>query len=140
MEMQATVAIVKGGQRDHGTAVYLTKEKRRCLLLDTTYGLSDDEALWSTLASWASFQPRRAQPRVAPGQPYRPEEYSRSFEKYWDDLPDLSQHPDFASESPYCQEQMNRFSITLSTMDLREFQPPVDAEAKQSDVEIVGRR
>jgi hypothetical protein len=57
------------------------------------------------------------------------------FEKYWNYLPDLAQHPDFASESPFCQEQMNRFSSALSTMDLSEFQPSVAAEAKQSDLE-----
>jgi hypothetical protein len=56
------------------------------------------------------------------------------FEKHWDYLRDLSQHPDFVSESSYCQEQMNRFSTALSTMDLCKFQPLVAAEAKDSDV------
>jgi hypothetical protein len=45
------------------------------------------------------------------------------------------QSPDFASESPFCQEQMYRFSSALSTMDLSDFQPSVAAEVKQSDVE-----
>jgi hypothetical protein len=44
------VALVKGFHADRGTAVFLTQKKWRCLLLETTYGLSDDEALWKTLA------------------------------------------------------------------------------------------
>jgi hypothetical protein len=74
-------------------------------------------------------------PRVTPGWVYHPSEYSYVFEKYWDYLPDLAQSSDFASESPFCQEQMNRFSSALRMMDLSEFQPLVDAEAKQVDFE-----
>jgi hypothetical protein len=47
--MAAVIAIEKGRHSDHGTAIYFTQEKRRCLLLDTLYGLSDEEALWYTL-------------------------------------------------------------------------------------------
>jgi hypothetical protein len=54
-EVAAACAVIKGVRQDHGCAVYFTQEKRRCLLLDTTYGLTDDEALWATLASWARF-------------------------------------------------------------------------------------
>jgi hypothetical protein len=57
------------------------------------------------------------------------------FEKYWDYLPDLTQHPDFSSETSFCQEQMIRLSAGLSRMDLSEFEPSVAAQAKQSDVE-----
>jgi hypothetical protein len=95
----------------------------------------NDEALWTMLATWASFQPRGALPRSAPGRLFYPSEYSHVFEKYWDYLPDLSQHPDFASESQYCQEQMRRFSSSLSALNLSEFQPSPSAEAKQSDLE-----
>jgi hypothetical protein len=129
------VAIVKGLHADHGTAVDLTEEKRSYLLFNTTYGLTDDEALWGTLASWDSFQPRRSKPRTTSGRPYYPAEYSHVFEKHWDDLPDLGQSPDFASQSPYCQEQMSRFSSSLSTMDLSEFQPLVTADAKRPEIE-----
>jgi hypothetical protein len=122
-ETQATVAIAKGFHEDHGAAVYLTHEKRRFLLLETTYGLSDDEALWLMSASLASFQPRRNKPRLVPGRPYYPAEFSHVFEKYWDCLPELPKHPDFASESSFCQDQMSRFSAALSTMDLSEFEP-----------------
>jgi hypothetical protein len=105
------------------------------LFTDTTYGLSDAEALWLALDSWLSFQPRHLKPRQIPGRLYYPAEYSQGFEMYWDHLPELAQHPDFASESPFCQEQMTRFSSALSTMDLSGFQPQVAAEAKDSDVE-----
>jgi hypothetical protein len=61
---------------------------------------------------------------------------SITYQIDWTDyMPDLSQHPDFASGSLYCQEQMGRFSNSPSTMDLSDFQPLVNAEAKQSDLE-----
>jgi hypothetical protein len=66
---------------------------------------------------------------------FYPDAYSHVFEKYWDYLPNLSEHSDFTSESQYCQEQMTRFSGSLSTMDLSDFQPSPVAEAKQSDLE-----
>jgi hypothetical protein len=111
------VEIVKGFHQDHGTAVHFTQGKRRCLLLDTTYGLSDDEALWLTLASCACLQPRRPQPCQVPGQLYDPAEYSHVLEKYWDDdPPDLKNAPGVEEESPFCQEQMNRFSEALAQM------------------------
>jgi hypothetical protein len=44
--LEAVVSIVKGSHHDHGTAIYFTQEKRRCLLLDTLYGLSEEETLW----------------------------------------------------------------------------------------------
>jgi hypothetical protein len=50
-EVAAACAVVRGVHQDHGCAVYFTQEKRRCLLLETTHGLSDDEALWATSAS-----------------------------------------------------------------------------------------
>jgi hypothetical protein len=53
--------------------------------------------------------------------------YSHVFEK--------NDHPDFVSESQYCQEQVTRFSGSLSTMDLSDSQPSPVAEAKQSDLE-----
>jgi hypothetical protein len=89
VEVQATMAIVKGFHADHGTAVYLTQEKRRCLPLNTNYGLSDDDALWATFASWSGFRQRRAKPRATPGRLCYPAEYSHVFEKFWDHLPDL---------------------------------------------------
>jgi hypothetical protein len=129
------VSIVKGFYDDHRTAVYCTQGKRRCLLLGTAYGLSDEEALWLTLPSWASFQPRRLQPRETPGRLFYRAEFLHIFEKYWDCLPNLHDHPDFNSESPFSQEEMKRFSSALSTMNLSEFMPSVAAEAKQSDIE-----
>jgi hypothetical protein len=48
--MEAVMAIAKAGHYDHGTAIYSTQEKRRCLLLDTLHGLTDEEALWYTPA------------------------------------------------------------------------------------------
>jgi hypothetical protein len=131
----------------HGcSCLGLAKVIRKFLLLDTSYGLSDDEALWPTLASWGCFQPRRLRPPETPGRLYYPSEYSHVFEKYWDYWPDLSESPDFVSETPFSQECMTRFLSALLTMDLRGFQSLVAAEAKQSDIEteedaaISGRR
>jgi hypothetical protein len=50
---EAVVSIVKGVHHEPGTAILFTQENRRCLLLDTLDGLSEDEALWYKLHSWA---------------------------------------------------------------------------------------
>jgi hypothetical protein len=57
------------------------------------------------------------------------------FEKYWDYLPSPSDHPDFASESQYCQEQMIRFSSNHAQLDFSDFAPSPTAEATNSDIE-----
>jgi hypothetical protein len=70
------------------------------------------------------------------------------FEKHWDYLPWLYQHPGFTEESPYCPYHMALFSHALSEM-LRAFflqarrmpnedtfEPRPSAEAKHSDIEI----
>jgi hypothetical protein len=44
-EVAAVCAVYKGAHQDHGCAVYFTQGSRRRLLLDTMYGLSDDEVL-----------------------------------------------------------------------------------------------
>jgi hypothetical protein len=49
-EMEATIAIAKQIHRDHGLAVYFTQQRRRCLLLGTIYGHTDEEALWYTFS------------------------------------------------------------------------------------------
>jgi hypothetical protein len=100
------------------------------------YGLTDDEALWVTLASWASFQPRKRTPRLVPGQLYHPAEYSHVLEKYWNHLPNLCEHPDFAKEPLFCQGQMDRFSEALSTMDLSGFAPLVSAGGSDKAVQV----
>jgi hypothetical protein len=89
------------------------------------------------LEDWASFQPRRALPKTVRGRVFYPDVFSHVFEKYWDYLPSLNDHPDFASESPYCQEQAIHFSSNLAQMDLTDFQPSPAAEAKQFDIETV---
>jgi hypothetical protein len=75
-EMTATVAVTLGYQDDHGWAVHRTQGSRRCLLLDTVDGFTDDEALWTGWSAWASFQPRKANRRRIPGdlfaRPKRP--------------------------------------------------------------------
>jgi hypothetical protein len=73
---------------------------------------------------------------VTPGQLYYPAVYSHVFEKYLEYLHDLPSHPDFASESTFCQEQMNRFSEALSMMDLSAFEPHVSAEADDKAVQV----
>jgi hypothetical protein len=58
------------------------------------------------------------------------------FEKYWDHLTCLPKHPGFASESPYCQEHMAKFSRALAKMRHKSWTPKSTAEAKQSDLHI----
>jgi hypothetical protein len=92
--MSAVIAIEPGCHFDHGTAIFFEQDKRHCVLTDTLYGLSDNEALWHTLQAWAKFQPRLAKPRCDPGQLYYPAAYTHVFQKYWDHLNDPAKHPD----------------------------------------------
>jgi hypothetical protein len=62
--------------------------------------------------------------------------FSHVFEKYWDYLPNLHEHPVFISELPYCQEQMTRFFRPFAQLDLSNFEPSPTAEANQSDLSI----
>jgi hypothetical protein len=136
-EMSATVSVSSGCHGDHEWAVYCIQGSRRCLLLDTAYGLTGDEVLWTALSAGAAFQPRKALRRHKPGQLFYPSEASHILEKYWHDLSCLDQHPDFASEAPYCQQHVTKFSKALAAMKKNmSFIPRPVAEAKQSDFEI----
>jgi hypothetical protein len=50
-EMSATMAFYRGQQDDHGWEVYCTQGSRQCCLLDTTYGLTDEESLRTDLSA-----------------------------------------------------------------------------------------
>jgi hypothetical protein len=113
-EMLAVVAIESGRQKDHGWAVAFKQGPRRCLLLDTTAGISDEETLWVALAHWANFQPRLSKPRQSPGELFYPDAASHLFEEAWDYLGDLSKMPSFPSKSSVCQTAMVSFSEGLS--------------------------
>jgi hypothetical protein len=131
-EMTATVANGMDCREDRSLAVYCTQGPRRCLLLDPEDGLSDDETLWTALAAWASFQPRKGNPRSKPGQLFYPTEASHVLEKYWHYLLKLNEHPDFASEPQVCQERMLQFSKALAKMKHKSFVPKSVAEAEES--------
>jgi hypothetical protein len=133
--LSSVITIEKGVHFDHGAAIYFTQGKRRCLLLDTLYGLSDDEALWYTLQSWAKFQPRLMKPRTSRGQLYYPAEHTHVFEKYWDYLHDPLTHPD-CSESEFTKASMSEFAAALSQMDLSLFEPSVDSEAREKSCRV----
>jgi hypothetical protein len=135
-EMEATMFVAPGCREDHGWAVYWTQGARRCLLLDIVDGLNHDETLWTALSAWASFQPRKANRRRNPGKLFYPTEASHVFEKYWDYLTCLEDHPEFASESQYCQVHMRKFSQALAVMRHKSWTPKSVAEAKQSDRHI----
>jgi hypothetical protein len=135
-EMSATVAIIKGAHHEHGTAVSFTQSTRRCLLLDTTYGLSADEALWYTLLSQAKFQPRLKRPQREPGRLFYPAEYSHVFEKCWHDLDNPEDHPEFSQETSFTQDCMRHYTVALISMNLSDFEPILHAKAKESDVGI----
>jgi hypothetical protein len=128
---EAVLSIVKGAHHEHGTAILFTQEKRWCLLLDTVHGLSDEEALWYTLASWEKFQPRLKRPRTEPGQLFYPAAYSHVFEKYWDHLDDPKSHPEWSQESDFIQECMAQYSAAMGQMNTEDFTPLVDPETKQ---------
>jgi hypothetical protein len=129
VETEAVIAIVKGDHFEHGTAVCVIQEKRRCLLLDTVYGLTDEEALWHTLLAWAKFQSRLKRPRQEPGQLFYPAVYSHVFEKYWQTIDHPEQHSEFSQETSFTQACATRFSAALGDIDTSAFTPLVDSEA-----------
>jgi hypothetical protein len=128
-ESSAVVSIHSGWQGDHGWAVALKQGPRRCLLLDTTDGLSDDEVLWMALSAWATFQPRLSKPRKFPGKLYYPDEASHVIEAPWNHLEDLGSSLGFSDRSPICQAAMLAFSDGLSNLDLSSWKPHPAAEA-----------
>jgi hypothetical protein len=111
--MSATLAIQRGWQGDVGWAIFMKQGSKRCLLLDTVYGLTDDEAIWTAMACWAVFKPRDEQPRKYPGRLYYPAQFSHIMEKYWSHIFDLPSHPDFMNESEISKERMTIFSQAL---------------------------
>jgi hypothetical protein len=133
--MSAVIAIEPGCHFDHGTAICVSQEKRRCVLTNTLYGLTDHEALGYTLQSWAKFQPRLAKPRSTPGQLYYPAAYTHVFQKYLDYLNDPLSHPD-CSESHHTENSMYEFATALSSMNLSDFEPALDAEADDKSCRI----
>jgi hypothetical protein len=128
-ESSAVVAIESGWQGDHGWAVAFKQGARRCLLLDTVDGLSDEEALWTALSAWVSFQPRLQLPRQFPGKLFYPDGASHIFEKCWQHLDDLGKMPGFSSKSQICQAAMLAFSEGLSHFSCSSWTPQPTAEA-----------
>jgi hypothetical protein len=133
--MSAVIAIEPGCHFDHGTAICFSQEKRRCVLTNALYGLTDDEALWYTLQAWAKFQPRLARPRCEPGQLYYPAAYTRVFQIYWDYLNIHTSHPDY-DESEFTKDSMNEFAQALAGMDVSNFERKFDAEADDKPCRI----
>jgi hypothetical protein len=134
--MPATVAVIAGNRDDHGWAVYLTQGPRRCLLLDTVDGLAGDETVWTALGAWATFKPGKSSPRKLSGKLLYPTEASHIFEKYWEYLPSLDEHPDLASESRICEERMVQFSRALAKSRHKNWTPKSTAEAQEKDHQI----
>jgi hypothetical protein len=128
-ESSAVVAIEAGRQGDQGWAVAFKQGPRRCLLLDTTDGLSEEETLWVALSAWATFQPRLSMPRQYPGKLYYPDAASHVFEESWQYFEDLSAMPSFSSKSPICQAAMLAFSEGLSHFSCADWAPLPTADA-----------
>jgi hypothetical protein len=124
-----THAMEKGVHSEFGTAILFTQENRRCLLLDTLHGLSDEEALWFTLRAWARFQPRASRPRTDTGLMFYQAAYSHVFEKYWDVLEKSLVHPEAADESDFTKACMFEYQAALEGVSLTV--PVVDSEAPE---------
>jgi hypothetical protein len=135
--MSATLAIQPGWQGEHGWAIFMKQGTKRCLLLDTVYGLTDDEVIWTAMACWAIFKPRDESPRKYPGRLYYPDQFTHVIQKYWEHLFNLPSHPDFANESPICQERMIIFSQALRSFKRKKnWNPQPDAEAPEKVLRI----
>jgi hypothetical protein len=135
--LSATLAIQRGWQGEVGWAILMKQGSKRCLLLDTTYGLTDDETIWTAMTCWAAFKPNNGQPRIYPGRLYYPAQFSHIVEKYWNHLFNLQSHPDFAAESDICKDRMAIFSQALRTIKkTKNWHPQVDAEAPEKGLRI----
>jgi hypothetical protein len=77
----------------------------------------------------------REKPCQDPGYLFYPIEYFHVFEKYWDNLACLDQHPDFPNESEYTRYCMTLFAQGLSGIAAQgAFELRPSAEAKEEDV------
>jgi hypothetical protein len=74
--------------------------------------------------------------RRFPGKLFYPDEASHIFTKYWDYLTNLPSHPDFASETPICQEPMSKFSKALRKLRHKNWVPQPAAEAPEESLKI----
>jgi hypothetical protein len=131
----ATIAIEKGTQGEHDAATFFEKGTRRCLLTRRLYGISDDDALWYAMKDWAQFQPRLSKPRADPGLLCYPAEYTHVFEKYWDVLNDLTQHPD-GVESSHSFDSKKAMAEALVPMSLDSWEPQPDSVAPEKSQRI----
>jgi hypothetical protein len=116
--MGAVMAIEKGVHSEFGTAILFTQENRRCLLLDTLHGITEEDALWYTMLSWAKFQRRISRPKEDPGQLHFPAVYSHVFEKYCDTLEQPLAHPGSDSETLFTKACMQEYAAALQKQDL----------------------
>jgi hypothetical protein len=99
---------------------------------DTVDGLSDEEALWTALSAWATFQPRHSMLRKFPGKLFYPDGASHIFEACWNFLDDMSRSPGFSGKSPICQVAM----LALDTLDTSKWAAQPTAEAPEKIAEI----
>jgi hypothetical protein len=135
--MSATVAIQQGWQGDHGWAIFFKQGPRRALLMDTVDGLTDEEVLWTALACWAIFIPRKASKRIYPGRLFYPDGVSHILAMYWNHLCDLPSHPNFKNESPVCQQRMTIFSQAWRKFKrMTNWAPQPTAEAPEKNLRI----
>jgi hypothetical protein len=135
-ELSAVIAMESGKQGDQGLAVAFKQGPRRCLLLDTTDALTEEETLWVALSAWATFQPCRSTPRVFPGKLFYPDAASHVFEECWDYVDDLRRMPSFTSKSPICQAAMFTFCQGLNQYACQSWQPRPAAEAPEKLAKI----
>jgi hypothetical protein len=135
-EMLALVSVEEGFQGDHGWAVAFKQGPRRCILLDTTDGLTKKESMWVALSAWAAFEPRHNKPRLKPGTLYYPDEASHIFQDFWDHLGNLPAAPGFDQCSLICQQCMATFSEALHGLDCRSWEtlPVADAPEKLAKI------
>jgi hypothetical protein len=130
-ESSAAVSIHTGWQGDHGWAVCFEQGPRRCLLLGTVDGLTSEEALWTALSAWTTFQPWLSKPRRFPGRLFFPDEAIHILTECWNHLDDLGKAPGFSGKCPICQAAMLAFSEGLSKLTHDSWVPQPTAEAPE---------
>jgi hypothetical protein len=135
-EMSAAVAVHTGWQTEHSWSVYFEQGPRRCLLLDMVDGYQPEEVLWTALSAWASFNPRKGNPRKYPGRLFYPNEATIIMTDCWNHFENLSASPGFSQKTPICQMEIIKFSEALSRLDRTGWCPQPVAEASDKSARV----
>jgi hypothetical protein len=102
----ASIRIESGRHGEYGLDVHSEQGHHRCVLAGTVLG-TDDGAMWTACAEWASFEPVLGQPKIHVEKLWTPDEFAHIFEEFHSGL---GQSQSYQAATPYRKLQIERFS------------------------------